>query len=165
MGRKMGNQNELRVVNVRLVKEPSLYSTEKIQSPEDALNVIFDELSTYDREVFAMLNLKSNGQPINFNICSVGTLDSALVSPRECLKSAILSNASSCICLHVHPSGSPQPSREDYEVTRRMMQACDIIGVRLLDHVIVGSGTREIFSFKSEGELDHMIPRQKVWER
>lgn len=72
----MGNQNELRVVNVRLVKEPSLYSTEKIQSPEDALNVIFDELSTYDREVFAMLNLKSNGQPINFNICSVGTLDS-----------------------------------------------------------------------------------------
>jgi len=75
MGRKMGNPNELKVVNVRLVREPSLYSTEKIASPEDAVKVIAKDLATYDREVFAVLNLKTNGQPINFNICSIGTLD------------------------------------------------------------------------------------------
>ena len=76
MGRIMGDPNELRVVNIRMVKEPSLYSTEKISCPEDAVRVIAKELATYDREVFAILNLKTNGQPINLNICSVGTLDS-----------------------------------------------------------------------------------------
>lgn len=75
MGRKMGNPNELEVVNIRMVKEPSLYSEDKIRCPEDAVKVIADELKTYDREVFAVLNLKTNGQPINFNICSVGTID------------------------------------------------------------------------------------------
>lgn len=85
MGRRMGNPNELQVVNVRLVKEPSLYSTEKIASPEDAIKVIAKDLATYDREVFAVLNLKTNGQPINMNICSMGTLDASIVSPREVL--------------------------------------------------------------------------------
>ncbi len=85
MGRRMGNPNELQVVNVRLVKESSLYSTEKIASPEDAIRVIAKDLATYDREVFAVLNLKTNGQPINLNICSMGTLDASIVSPREVL--------------------------------------------------------------------------------
>ena len=68
-----------------MVREPSLYSAERIRCPEDAIRVIADELATYDREVFAVLNLKTNGQPINLNICSVGTLDSSVVSPREIL--------------------------------------------------------------------------------
>ena len=103
MGRKMANPNELKVVNVRLVKEPSLYSTEKIASPEDAVKVIAKDLATYDREVFAVLNLKTNGQPINFNICSIGTLDSAMVSPREIMKAAVLSSAAACLFIHNHP--------------------------------------------------------------
>ena len=135
MGRKMGNPNELKVVNVRLVREPSLYSTEKIASPEDAVKVIAKDLATYDREVFAVLNLKTNGQPINFNICSIGSLDSAMVSPRES------------------------------EVTKRLMEACDVIGVRFLDHVIVGSGNSGIYSFRAEGELDRLRPSHREWER
>lgn len=75
MGRKR-NDEKIQVVNIRMVKEPSLYSEERITCPEDAVKVIAKELATYDREVFAVLNLKTNGQPINFNICSVGTLDS-----------------------------------------------------------------------------------------
>ena len=59
-------ENELKVVDIRLVKEPSLYSTEKIATPDDVLKVIAKELSTYDREVFAILNLKSNGQMMSF---------------------------------------------------------------------------------------------------
>lgn len=97
MGRKMGDPNELKVVNIRMVKEPSLYSENRIHSPEDAVKVIAHELATYDREVFAVLNLKTNGQPINFNICSVGTLDASLVSPANVAKSGILSNAVSSI--------------------------------------------------------------------
>lgn len=76
MGRKRDNQNEVRVVNIRMVREPSLYSEDKITCPEDAVKAIAKDLATYDREVFAVLNLKTNGQPINLNICSMGTLDS-----------------------------------------------------------------------------------------
>lgn len=90
MGRKMGNPNELKVVNVRLVKEPSLYSTEKIQSPEDAVRVIADELKTYPKECFSVLCLKTNGQPICFNIASLGTIDSAIASPRDGLCQVIV---------------------------------------------------------------------------
>lgn len=94
-------ENEIKVVNVRLVKEPSLYSTEPIKTPEDVLKVIAGELANYDREVFMVLNLKTNGQVINMNICSVGTLNASLVSPREVFKSAILSNAGAFICVHL----------------------------------------------------------------
>ena len=85
MGRKMGNPNELQVVNIRMVKEPSLYSEDKITCPEDAVKVIADYLKTCDREHFLILNLKSNGQVINMNVCSVGSLDASMVSPREVL--------------------------------------------------------------------------------
>ena len=64
MGRKP-NDEKIEVVNIRMVKEPSIYSTEKIRTPDDVLRVIANELATYDREVFAVLNLKTNGQPIN----------------------------------------------------------------------------------------------------
>ena len=101
MGRMMGNPNEIQVVNIRMVKEPSLYSTEKITGPEDVKKVIAKELSTYDREVFAVLNLKTNGQPINLNICSVGTLDASVVSPREVFKSTILSNSAAFVAFHL----------------------------------------------------------------
>ena len=94
-------ENEIQVVNIRLVKEPSLYSTEPIRSPEDVLKVIAKELSTYDREVFLVLNMKTNGQVINMNICSIGTLNASLVSPREVFKSAVLSNAGVFLCIHL----------------------------------------------------------------
>ena len=71
MGRRP-NDEKIEVVNIRMVKEPSIYSTEKIRTADDVLRVIANELATYDREVFAVLNLKTNGQPINLNICSVG---------------------------------------------------------------------------------------------
>ena len=100
MGRRP-NDEKIEVVNIRMVKEPSLYSTEKIKSPEDVLRIIAKELATYDREVFAVLNLKSNGQPINLNICSIGTLDSSMVSPREVFKSCILSNSAAFIAVHL----------------------------------------------------------------
>ena len=108
MGRRP-NDEKIEVVNIRMVKEPSIYSTEKMKSPEDVLRVIANELATYDREVFAVLNLKTNGQPINLNICSVGTLDSAAVSPREVFKSTILSNSAAFVAIHNHPSGSTSP--------------------------------------------------------
>ena len=164
MGRRP-NDEKIEVVNIRMVKEPSLYSAEKIKSPEDALKVIADELATYDREVFAILNLKSNGQPINLNICSVGTLDSSMVSPREVFKSTILSNSAAFIAIHNHPSGSLSPSQEDKDVTKRLLACSELLGIKMLDHIIVAGDKAQMYSFKQDGMLDHLRPSREVWER
>jgi DNA repair protein RadC len=159
------NDEKIEVVNIRMVKEPSLYSTEKIRSPEDVLRVIAKELATYDREVFAVLNLKTNGQPINLNICSVGTLDASVVSQREVFKSTILSNSAAFVAVHNHPSGSLNPSQEDKDVTKRLLSCSELLGVKMLDHIIVAGETGDIYSFKSEGLLDQLRPPRAAWER
>ena len=164
MGRRP-NDEKIEVVNIRMVKEPSLYSTEKIKSPEDVLRVIAEELKTYDREVFAVLNLKTNGQPINLNICSMGTLDTSVVSPREVFKSCILSNSAAFIAVHNHPSGNLTPSQEDRDVTKRLLSCSELLGVKMLDHIIIAGETGKMYSFKSEGELDRLRPPREVWER
>ena len=102
-------KNELEVVNIRLVKEPSLYSEKPLHSPEDVKELVAKELAYYDREVMCVLNMKTNGQVINMNIVSVGSIRSALVSPRE----VFLANAANVILVHNHPSGSVEPSREE----------------------------------------------------
>ncbi len=112
-----------------------------------------------------MLNLKTNGQPINLNICSVGTLDASVVSPREVFKSCILSNSAAFIAIHNHPSGSITPSQEDKDVTKRLLSCSELLGVKMLDHIIIGGETGETYSFKSEGLLDRLRPALAVWER
>lgn len=161
------NENEIKVVNVRLVKEPSLYSSKAVTSPEAVMEVIADELKSYDREVFAILNLKSNGRPINLHICSVGTLDSAVVSPREAFKVIILSNAASFICIHNHPSGNSKPSQEDFKVTERLVRCGKLMGIKMLDHIIIAGETGEQTSFREFGILEEMQSkdRQEEWER
>lgn len=160
----MSKANELKVVNVRLVKEPSLYSAEPISSPDDVLKIVAKEMATYDREVFAILNLKTNGQIINLNICSVGTLNASMVSPREVFKSSILSNAGAFIAIHNHPSGSLVPSNDDKETTRRLQECGDLLDIRMLDHIIVAGETGEMLSFRQEGLMDHLHLRDP-WER
>ena len=159
------HDNEVEVVNIRLVKEPSLYSTEPITTPEDVLRVVAKDLATYDREVFAVLNMKANGQVINLNICSMGTLYASMISPREVFKSSILSNAASFICLHNHPSGNPTPSEEDIKTTKRLMDCGRMLDIRMLDHVIVAAETGQMYSFKAEGVLDNLEERNQEWER
>ena len=165
MGRKKDSLNEVRVVNIRMVREPSLYSEDRITCPEDAVKAIAKDLATYDREVFAVLNLKTNGQPINLNICSMGTLDASVVSPREVFKSCILSNSAAFIAIHNHPSGSITPSQEDKDVTKRLLSCSDLLGVKMLDHIIIGGEHGNTYSFKSEGLLDQLRPARAVWER
>ena len=164
MGRRP-NDEKIEVVNIRMVKEPSIYSSEKIRSPEDVLKVIANELATYDREVFAVLNLKTNGQPINLNICSVGTLDASVVSPREVFKSTILSNSAAFVAVHNHPSGSLNPSQEDKDVTKRLLACSELLGIKMLDHIIVAGDKAQMYSFKQDGMLDHLRPSREVWER
>ena len=152
----MNSTNEIKVVNIRMVREPSLYSETPITNPQDVMDTVAKELATYDREVFGILNLKSNGQVINMNICSIGTLNSSMVSGREVFKSAILSNASSFICFHVHPSGNPEPSSEDEAVTEKFAEAGRFLDIPLVDHCIIAGGTGEMYSFKANGLIDNI---------
>ncbi len=149
----MEKENKINVVNVRLVDAPALYSDREITSPTDAIAVVADELKQYDREVFGILNIKADGRIVNFNICSMGTVNMAIVSPREVFKSTILSNAQAFIGIHNHPSGNWKPSEDDIKTTKQLMQCGRIMDIKMLDHIIVGGATKKIFSFNAAGMM------------
>lgn len=134
----MQDRHELKRVAIRLVPEPPLYSDQPVRCPEDVVRVLGKELEGYDREVACVVNLQTDGTPINMNIISMGTLNMTLVSAREVFKSAILSNAAGIMVLHNHPSGRPEPSRMDLELTEKLWKAAQIMDIPLLDHIILG---------------------------
>ena len=138
-------------VAIRMVKEKSLYSTEPITTPEDAVRILADAVREYDREVFCIVNVNAKNIPININICSMGDLTSSPVSIREVLKTSILSNACNVIVLHNHPSGVPVPSDMDIVVTDKLNQAYSLMDINFIDHIIVGEDT--LYSFNSNKEL------------
>lgn len=147
------NYNELEVVNIRLVKEPSILSETPISSPNDAIELVGQFMSQSDREIVCVLNLATDGTPISMNVASIGTLNSALVSPKDIMKSTILANASAFIMLHCHPSGNPKPSREDAMTTQRLKDASEVLDIKMVDHIIVGCGNERRFSFMERGIL------------
>lgn len=139
-------------VAIRMVKEPPLYSSEPLRSPEAAVKVLADMLRQYDREAFCIVNLRNDLSPINMNIVSTGTLNASLAHPREILKSAVLSNASATMLFHNHPSGNLTPSQEDIEITDRMSKLFALVDMPLLDHIIIGNDDR-YYSFKENSIL------------
>ena len=139
-------------VAIRMVKEPPLYSSEPLRSPEAAVKVIADMLRQYDREAFCIVNLRNDLSPINMNIVSTGTLNASLAHPREILKSAVLSNASATMLFHNHPSGNLTPSQEDVEITDRMSKLFAMAEMPLLDHIIIGNGD-QYYSFKENSVM------------
>lgn len=146
---------QLDAVGIRLVKEASLYSELPIQTPYEAAATVGEVLCEMDREVICVVNLRSDLRPINVTFASVGALNEALASPRELLKASILSNASSIMLIHCHPSGNLLPSKQDTMMTDRMNSICELMGIQLIDHVIVGGNNREFFSFKEKGLMDN----------
>lgn len=144
---------KLDMVSVRLVHDPPLLSDHKIKTAEDAVQVIGELLGEMDREVICIINLRSDGTPINGHIASVGAINQAITTPREMLKAAILSNAASMIMLHCHPSGSVVPSMEDVKLTARMIEIGSLIGIPVVDHIIVGGDTKDYFSLRSREML------------
>ncbi len=121
-----------------------------ISSPDDIYKVL-KFLSESDRERFVGVYLDAKNRINCLDEISKGTLTASLVHPREVYKAAILTNAASVIIAHNHPSGDPRPSREDIELTERLIDAGKMIGIELLDHVIVGNGNFE--SLRETGYL------------
>jgi len=117
-----------------------------LRSAQDVFNYIGPKISNLDRECFMVLLLDTKNTVLKEEIVSVGTLNGAIIHPRELFKSAIKESANSVILVHNHPSGDPTPSREDKEVTERVIDAGKLLGIDVLDHVIVGNGS--YWSFK-----------------
>lgn len=140
------------IVSLRVVKESSLlYKNRHIRSPHDSYELIRSFIQDADREMFICMSLDTKNQPTNIEVCSIGSLNSAIIHPREFYKNALLSNVASIIAFHNHPSGNTNPSPEDIEVTKRLKEAGQILGIELLDHIIVGNDT--FLSFKEKGLL------------
>jgi DNA repair protein RadC len=109
-----------------------------VTAPGDIINAVIPLYEGMDREKFIVGALNTSNKIIGYNIVSIGTLDSALVHPREVFKFAILSSAHSIFLFHNHPSGNMEPSSEDINLTRRLVEAGELLGIGVLDHVIIG---------------------------
>ena len=142
----------INIVSIKMIKESSfLYQTRTISSPKDAYEMIKEQLEGLDREQFIIACLNTKNEPTNISVVAVGTLNKAIVHPREVFKTAILSNAASIMAFHNHPSGETTPSQQDIQLTNRLYEAGELLGIKLLDHLIIGDGT--FTSLKEKGYL------------
>lgn len=122
-----------------------------IRSPYDAYKIADKLIGDYAREVFLVMLLNTKNKVVAAHIAHIGSLNASIVHPREVYQAAILSNAASIIVAHQHPSGDPTPSSEDIQVTKRLKQAGEIIGIELLDHIICGDNRH--VSLKDKGYI------------
>ncbi|WP_195932518.1 JAB domain-containing protein [Turicibacter sanguinis] len=142
----------INIVSIKMVKESSfLYRTRQILSPNDAYEMIKEQLEGLDREQFIIACLNTKNEPTNISVVSVGSLNKAIVHPREVFKTAILSNAASIMAFHNHPSGDTTPSDQDIQLTHRLVEVGELLGIKLLDHLIIGDSS--FTSLKEKGYL------------
>ncbi len=125
-------------------------STKRITSPSDAVPMLFQYASS-KKEHFLTISLNGAHEVITIRVISVGTLNRTLVHPREVFAESIVDRAAGLICAHNHPSGNNEPSKEDIELTERIREAGEIIGINLLDHLIISENG--YYSFLENGLL------------
>ena len=133
----------------RLISDHQGAVKERIRDSRQVADLLMEEMMYEKRELFMTLNLNSKLQVESKSVISIGNIDSAPVHPREVFGPAIRRGAAAVVVAHNHPSGDPAPSPQDIEVTKRLISASEILGIRLIDHVIVGNGC--FTSMKSEG--------------
>ena len=109
-----------------------------IRSPQDAADLLMPELRFETKEHFKGIFLNTKNEVLKTKTITIGSLDASLITPRELFRDAISMSSASMIIAHNHPSGDPAPSREDIEVSKRLIQAGQMIGIEILDHVIIG---------------------------
>lgn len=111
-----------------------------VTSPEQAAAVLVPQLDGADREQCVAALLDTRHQLLDTVVVSVGSIDHTFMAPREIYRDALVANASAVVLAHNHPSGDPEPSRDDDAVTRRLAAAGELMGIDLLDHLVVAAG-------------------------
>lgn len=120
-----------------------------IKNPKDVANLFMLDMGTLEKEYFKALYLDSKNQIIKQETLFIGSLNESIVHPRDIFKIALEENAASVVILHNHPSGDPNPSEQDLEITKRIIEAGKIIGIEVLDHIIIGEN--KYISLKQKG--------------
>lgn len=120
----------------------------KINQPATVANLFMDEMRYLQKEHFRIILLDTKNQIIAKEEISIGTLNASIVHPRDVFKIAIKRNANSMILIHNHPSGDPTPSKEDIGITNRLIEVGDLVGIKVLDHIIIGDSN--YISFKEK---------------
>ena len=145
----------LSILNLKIVKEREInYNAglgEHITDPEKIHKIAIEGLEIHEQteESFYIFTLDTKNRVNGIFEVSRGSLNASIVHPREVFKRALLQNANSVICMHNHPSGDPTPSTEDINITNRLIKAGDLLGIRVLDHIIIGDESNYI-SFKQK---------------
>lgn len=124
----------------RRVRRSFAHEGKKLCSPEDVAAFLIDLTRELDREHFYALYLDVRGILIGFEVVSIGGMAGVEVHPREVFRGAMLAGAYAIVVAHNHPSGDPEPSPEDYALTRRLKEAGDIVGIPVFDHIVVAPG-------------------------
>lgn len=124
---------------------------EQIKSARDVFEYASQRLITNQQENFMILLLDSKNRIVKDEVISIGTLNASIIHPREVFKSAIRESANSIILVHNHPSGDPNPSLEDEQITEKLFEAGELLNIKVLDHVIVGKD--KFYSFKERSVL------------
>ncbi|MFD3449554.1 DNA repair protein RadC [Microbacteriaceae bacterium 4G12] len=122
-----------------------------IRNPEDCAKYMMEEMRFLSQEHFVCLYLNTKNQVLHRQTVFIGSLNSSIVHPREVFREAFRRSAASIICLHNHPSGDPSPSKEDIEVTKRLVECGKIMGIEVLDHIIIGE--HRFVSLKEKGYI------------
>lgn len=125
-----------------------LKTKDRYTSPHQVYET-FKFLVKETKEHFITLHLDGKNRVVCMDVVSIGSLNQSIVHPREVFKTACLSNAAAILCIHQHPTGDPIPSKEDIAITNRLKEAGEIMGIKLLDHIIIGDG--EYCSFVERG--------------
>jgi DNA repair protein RadC len=153
------------IVKVQMVKEGSIeYGKKPISKPQELAELGLKFLKNADREMFILVCLNAKNFINCIHLVSIGTLDQAVISPREVLKAALLSNAAGIAFIHNHPSGDAQPSPEDINLTRTLAKCADLFNIKVVDHLIVSDdGHYESFREKRLLEDPSPIGKQATW--
>jgi len=131
-----------RVTRYRLlmVKDGSITTTwnRQVRQSKDVADLMAPVFAGLDREAFFVVLLDAKNRASGYNLVSLGSLTAALVHPREVFKPAIAGSAAAVVLVHNHPSGDPSPSTEDLALTKRLCEVGELVGIRVLDHIVIG---------------------------
>ncbi|TVP84506.1 MAG: JAB domain-containing protein [Alkalicoccus sp.] len=133
----------------RRIKQFPVEETHIVRSPQDVADYMMEEMRHLKQEHFIALYLNTKNAVLHKKTLFIGSLNASIVHPRELYKEALRYSAASFICLHNHPSGNPEPSQEDIDVTKRLTETGKMLGIELLDHIIIGD--RRFCSMKEKG--------------
>ncbi len=132
-------------ISRRILSQSKNYSDKKITSPQDVAEMFIPLLKDELKEKFLLICLNSANKIIKFETISIGNLNSSIVHPREIFKAAIENSSASVILMHNHPSGNPEPSTEDINITKKLVESGKMLDIPVFDHIIIAGNSYTSF--------------------